>query len=274
MDFQRRRRNRSAGSQSVDLGASSRGNAPRVVPRAVRGRILRALAGALPVFFSARLFAVVAVPLAAAALGWLCIGWWAWEPLADWLSGFSLLGEDRVGGLGHRIGQFGAALLALVLLMLAAVVTALIAIAVLAMPVIVELVAARDFATLARRRGGSFAGSTANALVTVAVYALLWLAALFLLFVPPLYVAATLLLNAWLNQRLFRYDALALHADRAEMREVVRRARKRMFLLGLLLAPLSLVPLVNLVAPLYAGIAFTYLCLSELTALRARLDQS
>jgi len=266
MNFQRRRLNRSAGSQSVNLGASSRGNAPRPVPGAVRGRILRALASALPVLFSARLFAVVAVPLAAAALGWLFIGWWAWEPLADWLSGFSLLGEDRVGGLGHRIGQFGAALLALVLLMLAAVVTALIAIAV--------LVAARDFATLARRRGGSFAGSTANALVTVAVYLLLWLLSLFLLFVPPLYVAATLVLNAWLNQRLFRYDALALHADRAEMREVVRRARKRMFLLGLLLAPLSLVPLVNLVAPLYAGIAFTYLCLSELTALRASSGQS
>ncbi len=273
MDFQRRRRNRSAGSQSVDLGASSRGNAPRVVPRAVRGRILRALAEALPVFFSARLFAVVAVPLAAAALGWLFIGWWAWEPLADWLAGFSLFGEDRSGGLGHRATQFGAALLAVALLMLAAAVTALVAIAVLAMPVIVELVATRDFATLARRRGGSFAGSAANAVVTVAIYVLLWLVALFLLLVPPLYVAATLLLNAWLNQRLFRYDALALHADRAEMREVVRQARSRMFLLGLLLAPLSLVPLVNLVAPLYAGIAFTYLCLSELTALRASARQ-
>ena len=241
------------------------------MPGAGRGRILHALASALPVFFSARLFAVVAAPLAAAAAGWFLIGWWAWAPLTEWLAGFSLLGE-AFGQLG-RIGQFGAALLALLLLMLAAIATALIAIAVLAMPFIVELVAARDFAALARRRGGSFAGSAANALYTVAVYVVLWLAALFLLFIPPLYVAATLALNAWLNQRLFRYDALALHADRAEMREVVRRARKRMFLLGLLLAPLSLVPFVNLVAPLYAGIAFTYLCLYELTALRANARQ-
>ena len=247
--------------------------ASRLVPGAGRGRILRALASAVPVFFSARLFAVVAAPLAAAAVGWLLVGWWAWEPLTEWLAGFALFG-DGFGQLGHRIGQFGAALLALLLLMLAAIATALIAIAVLAMPVIVELVAARDFATLARRRGGSFTGSVTNALTTVAVYVVLWLLALFLLFVPPLYVAATLLLNAWLNQRLFRYDALALHADRAELREVVRRARKRMFVLGLLLAPLALVPFVNLVAPLYAGIAFTYLCLSELTVLRASARQS
>jgi len=181
------------------------------------------------------------------------------------------------GGAGvfHGVFQLGAALLAVLLLTLAAVTTALIAIAVLAMPVIVELVAAREFPDLARRRGGSLAGSVANALVTVGIYALLWVAALVLLFVPPIYVAATLLLNAWLNQRLFRYDALALHADRAELAEIVRGARNRMFLLGLLLAPLSLVPVVNLVAPLYAGIAFTYLCLNELTALRAspRLKQ-
>jgi hypothetical protein len=41
-------------------------------------------------------------------------------------------------------------------------------------------------------------------------------------------------------------------------------------MLGLVLAPLSLIPVVNLFAPIYAGIAFTYLCLDELAAARAR----
>ena len=257
------------------------GDAPALARGSVRGKVLRALASAFPVLFSAQLFAVVTAPLVAAALGWLVIGWWAWEPLADWLSGFAWLGGDRVGSstdqvgqsIGHRLGHFGAAVLALMLLILAAVVTALLAIAVLAMPVIVALVAARDFASLAHRRGGTFAGSVVNAVFTISVYSLLWLPALFLLFVPPLYIAATLALNAWLNCRLFRYDALALHADRAEMEQIVQQAKKRMFLLGLVLAPLSLVPFVNLIAPLYAGIAFTYLCLSELTALRANARQ-
>jgi len=79
------------------------------------------------------------------------------------------------------------------------------------------------------------------------------------------------MLNAWLSQRMFRYDALAEHASAAEIATIVRDNRARLFGLGLALSPLSLVPIVNvLVLPIYAGIAFTELCLSELAALRAR----
>ena len=90
------------------------------------------------------------------------------------------------------------------------------------MPVIVDTVAARNFATLAKGHGGTFAGSLRNAVVAIGVFVPLWLLALLLLAVPPVYVAVSLLLNAWLNARLFRYDALAVHADRDEMRAVIR----------------------------------------------------
>jgi len=53
------------------------------------------------------------------------------------------------------------------------------------------------------------------------------------------------------------------------MRRICRAARGRMFALGLILAPLSYIPIVNLFAPLYAGVAFTYLCLDELAVARA-----
>ncbi len=98
----------------------------------------------------------------------------------------------------------------------------------------------------------------------------LWLAALPLSLLPPVGIAATLVLNAWLNQRLFRYDALAEHASAAERATVIRSARGRFFGLGLVLAPLAFVPFVNLVAPIYAGLAFTCLALDELAALRQR----
>ena len=39
-------------------------------------------------------------------------------------------------------------------------------------------------------------------------------------------------------------------------------------MLGFVLSPLSLVPIVNLFAPIFAGIAFTCLCLDELAAHR------
>ncbi len=238
------------------------GSAVPTLP-AAPGSVARALVRAVPVFFSARLLALVLLPLLVAALAWLVVAWWAWDPLVQWIAHALFRWSERVSGIA-------APALAGLLLMSAAVLSAVAAIAVLAMPVIVEAVAAREFPGLERRRGGTFLGSLWNAAVAIAAFVPLWLLALVLLAFPPAYLAAGIVLSAWVNQRLFRYDALALHADATEMTAVIRRARKRLFGLGLAVAPLTFVPLLNLAAPLYAGIAFTYLCLDELAALRAR----
>ena len=76
-----------------------------------------------------------------------------------------------------------------------------------------------------------------------------------LLIFPPAWIAAGLLLNANLNRRLLPYDALAVHADPREIDAVQQYGRKRLFVLGLCIAPLSLVPVVNLFASLFAGVA-------------------
>ena len=231
--------------------------------------MLSALTRALPVFASARILSVVFLPLAGAAVVFVAIAWWTWTPLVDWAA-LTLFDAPRdATGAPTGWGVIAAALATFLAFVALALVTALVAIAVLAMPMIVNAVAARDFAALERRKGGTFAGSVANALVAIAVFVPLWIASLFLLAVPPLFVAASLVLSAWLNQRLLRYDALAEHADADELRGIVRGARGKLFGLGLLLAPLSYVPIVNFFAPLYAGVAFTYLCLDELAARRA-----
>ena len=76
------------------------------------------------------------------------------------------------------------------------------------------------------------------------------------------------LLTAWLNQRLFRYDALAEHATADERERIIERAKGRLYGLGMILAALQFVPLVNLLAPIYAALAFAALCLAELAAMR------
>lgn len=228
--------------------------------------MLRALGRALPILFSARIVGLAVLPLVIAAIVWMAIAVAAWHPLTDALA--RLFGASADAAFWQRIAADAIAALLFATL---AVATALTAIALLAMPVIVRTVAARDFPTLAVLRGGTFAGSLGNAALALAVYLPLWLAALLLLAFPPVYAIVSLALNAWLSQRMFRYDALAEHADRAEIHEVLRQCRKRLMGLGLVLSPLSLVPLVNvLVLPLFAGIAFTELCLAELVALRAR----
>jgi uncharacterized protein involved in cysteine biosynthesis len=104
----------------------------------------------------------------------------------------------------------------------------------------------------------------------LAIWLLLWLVVLPLLLLPLVGVPASLAVNAWLNARLFRYDALSEHASADERAAVFRAGRGRLLALGFALAPLSFVPIVSLVAPVYAGLAFTCLCLDELAALRAR----
>ena len=122
---------------------------------------------------------------------------------------------------------------------------------------------------LERRRGGSNLGSIWNALAATFIYLALWLLTLplWLLGLPALLLPV--LLNGWLNNRLFRYDALAEHADAEEYAVLGQRAGGRFFLLGCAAAGLQLVPLLNLAAPVWAGLAYIHFGCAELVQLRA-----
>jgi uncharacterized protein involved in cysteine biosynthesis len=230
--------------------------------RAIAGALRRAL----PIMLSARVIGLATLPVLGAAVVWTVVAVVAWSPLTDALARFIGAPPDGAA-LWQRIAADTVAVLMFAAL---AIATALAAIAVLTMPVIVKTVAARHFPGLAAHRGGTLAGSTRNAVLALVAFVPLWLLTLPLLAVPPLYVGASLLLNAWLSQRMFRYDALAEHASAGELAAIVRERRNRLMLLGLVLSPLSLVPIVNvLVLPIYAGIAFTELCLADLAQRRA-----
>jgi CysZ protein len=223
--------------------------------------IAGALSRAVPILFTARIVGLAVLPLVIATIVWTGIAVAGWHPLTDALASF--FGAST-------LSRIAADVIAVLMFAALAAATALTAIAVLAMPVIVRTVAVRHYPSLAPSRGGTFAGSLGNAAAALAIFIPLWLVSLVLLFIPPLYAVASLTLNAWLTQRMFRYDALAEHATRDEISTVIERSRTRLMGLGLVLSPLSLIPLVNIfVLPLFGGIAFTELCLGELEALRA-----
>ena len=128
--------------------------------------------------------------------------------------------------------------------------------------------AAAIYPALAKRRGGTVAGSIVNALIAVLVFAGLWIVPL-PLWVPG-FVAARLplVLSAYLGQRLFRYDALSDHASAEEFRAILDANRGSMYMLGLLLALLYYVPLLNLMVPVLSGLAFTHFGLARLAEMR------
>jgi uncharacterized protein involved in cysteine biosynthesis len=238
------------------------------------GAVLRALARALPLVADRRVLGLVLLPLLGAVVAWTVLAIVFWTPLA---AGFAALVGKAATAMGAGelpwLGTIAGNVFTFVALTLAVGAVALAAVAVLAGPVFVRAIEGRYFPGLERRRGGTLAGGVGNAAVAIAVWLAAWLPALPLLLVPGLAIVVPLVLGAWLNQRLFRYDALAEHASADERQAIFRGARWRLLGLGLVLAPLALVPVVNLAAPLYAGLAFTYLCLDELAALRAGTGQ-
>jgi len=234
--------------------------------------VARALARAFPLLADRRVLTLVAAPLLAAFALWLVAALAFGVPLTVALGeliarAFKALGVGNPGAFATA----GGAVAAFVLITVAAGALALSAIAIFAAPVFVRAVETRYFPTLEKKRGGTAAGSALNAIVAIALWIPMALVALPFLLFPPLGITLSLCANAWLNQRLFRYDALAEHASGEERAIVLRAAGGRLFGLGLALSPLSLVPFVNLMAPLYAGLAFTCLCLSELDAMRAQM---
>ena len=63
---------------------------------------------------------------------------------------------------------------------------------------------------------------------------------------------------------------MAEHASPEEYRALLTAAGGRLYLLGLALALLLYVPVVNLIAPVLSGLAFTHFCLDELARLRQK----
>ena len=209
-------------------------------------------------------------PLAALAV-WIALAWlladdWA-RMVANWIATTPWLAWVRDFGLSS-VFVWGSGIAAFALLLPIMLVTAVLVMELVAMPVIVPLVARRSYPQLEQRKGGTFAGSVWNAFVAVAVFAALWLMSLPLWFTGIGALVLPPLISAHFNQRMFRYDALAEHATSAERDAVVRGARWRLFTLGLLLAMLYAIPIVNLAVPVLSGLAFTHLCLAELERLR------
>jgi CysZ protein len=172
-----------------------------------------------------------------------------------------------IAPLAAIAAQLGWILLALLFVPLVLLTSTLI-VGLFAVPAMVAHVAERDFPQLERRRGGSFVGSAWNALASLIWFALFAALSLPLWVVPPLWPVLPFLLLAYLNYRLFAYDALAEHASADELGQILKRDRAQFFLLGLAVALAGHVPLAGLFAPVYGGLVFTHYALARLQALR------
>ena len=238
--------------------------------------IARAMFRALVSQFHPRMLWLAIWPFLVALLFWGVLGFLFREPAVDGLARIasqSALGSWIEAGFGW-VGVAGglyvlAALLYIALVFALMVLTALLIIATVAMPAVVEHVASRDYPTLARKNGGTWAGSVANALWISVVFLIGFVLTIPLWLFAPLALLVPLLWWGWATARMFRYDALVVHASSEERKTLFARHGKAFFAIGTLVSLLNFVPPLFFLVPILGGLAFTHYGLHALERLRA-----
>ncbi|MFZ5498458.1 MAG: EI24 domain-containing protein [Pseudomonadota bacterium] len=210
------------------------------------------------------LFQALWPPLAAFLL-WSVIAWFAWMPLAQTIV-TELPDWQWLNWLGPWLAHVAVFFVFAPLIYF----TTLMFVAMFALPRMMAIIAARDYPDLSRQgsAAAAFWGSLGNTFVAGLIFVMGWLVTLPLLFVPGGLFVLPLFWSAWLNQRAFRFDALAEHARPKERAAIVRRERPTLYLGGFTGALLAYVPVANFFALPYTAILFVHLCLTALRELR------
>ncbi|WP_313950783.1 EI24 domain-containing protein [Accumulibacter sp.] len=180
------------------------------------------------------------------------------QPPLTWLVGWGVA----------WLAKLGAVLGGWLLILAAAFVTAMLLAAIFVMPLLLDHVALADYPELARAGKDSVTAGVWNSISAALLYVVGWLLTLPLWLVPGLGLLLPILWMAWFTRRTFAYDALTVHATEQEWRELRRQYRLPLLLLGVILALLAHIPLLGLLTPTLAALAYIHFCLESLRRLR------
>ena len=233
-------------------------------------QILNAIVRAFRDLFQFKVLWIVIWPMLVAAFLWMILGVVFWSTFSGWIaSGLTFIGiQEWLEGLEPRwvanVIQVTAHLILFIPLVFT---TALLITAFFAMPALIRLVANRDYPQLKRENGGNNIGNLLNAVLAIGVFIAIWVLSL-PLWIIGIGVIVPFVAAAYLNQRLFRFDAVAEHATSEEMKSMFSTYQSSWWGLGLLTGLLQFVPILNLFAPVLTALAFIHFGLARLTSLR------
>jgi CysZ protein len=235
-------------------------------------RILGSLSFAFVNLLHPRMLWLMIWPVLIALAIWGTMVFVFWAQAAVWVAGLLRQWLETatvfISWDASSAAMIGAKVVIVLLLVPLVQLTALLILGVFGLPAMVEHIAARRFPQLARRHGGSFAGSLWNSVVALLGMAVLGLATLPLWLLPPLWPLIPVAILGWVNQQVLRYDALAEHATADEMRDIFAANRGPLYLLGLVLALVAYVPLIGFFAPVLFGLAYIHFLLADLDTRR------
>ena len=207
----------------------------------------------LYVLTPALLSLLLAIGLAIWALGWAVEQMMAFPPMTL-LVGWGLV------WLAHILAYLGGwmAIFALAYLM-----ASLLA-AIVIMPLMLRHLSQGEYRDVAAMGKDSFVAAAVNSIGASLVFIVAWVVTIPLWLIPGFSLLVPLLLMGWLNRRTFAYDALSMHATDGEWASLRAAQKTPLFMLGLTMALLAHIPLVGLLAPALAALAFVHFGLEAL----------
>ena len=232
-----------------------------------------------------KMLGLAVLPFVGTLVIWLALGLWFWSDVVRFVnatifkwagvSGIEAWAASLVADWGFTWIVHALVAVAgwLILLPLIFVVT-MIVLAVFGTPIMAQHVA-RDYPDVEMRHGGDYPGSVINSAISLAVFVASWVVVLPLcFFISPLAPILFLLPWAYLNARLFRYDALFQHADATEIALLARERWWGFMSLGLIAAFLTFIPILGLMLFVFIGLFFVHYALLVLQEHRANPQSS
>lgn len=232
--------------------------------------LFSALSRAMVNLFNLRMLWLWSWPMLVSAAFWWLIGMYFWTPLSGWI--LTIIPADTLqnwleSSRLQAVADSMESLINIIIFVTLAITTSLVITALVTMPVLVNFVAKRYYPDLARMQGGTVAGSLRNVISAITIFLILWIITIPLWF-TGIGLLAPLLAAAYLNQRLFFYDALSEHADSTELNKLSSTSQPARWSLGLLTGLLQFIPFLNFFAPTFTALAFVHFELGRLEKLR------
>jgi hypothetical protein len=143
---------------------------------------------------------------------------------------------------GSDVLTIVAPLLVIVMVTPLVVIVVLLIMGVLITPAMVQMVAARRFAQLEKKRGASMVSSLLWSLGSIVLALLALVVSMPLWLVPPLVLILPPLIWGWLTYRVMAFDAMAEHASKEERRQLFMQHRWSLLGIGVVCGYLGAAP--------------------------------
>ncbi|MCE2746423.1 MAG: EI24 domain-containing protein [Burkholderiales bacterium] len=215
--------------------------------------------------FRPKMLMLTLVSVALASVFWLVVIWLSIDPLvsaATWALGY--LGLDfSTAALATDSAFMGWLKFILVPLAVFGLLWPIVATSAVLLaglyvtPPVVNYLTEREFRGIQKKGDSGMVTSLWVTLKAVLVFLIAWLVSLPLWLIPGMAFVLPILLTAYLLMTVMRFDSLAGHATKLEMKEIKKRDSTSAWLIGLVCAFLSFIPPILLIMPVMSALAFT-----------------